>query len=101
VVDFLIETVDTDTGATVYLPATTDSAPLTAHEVDPAAWQLADCEHCDGHIQRRSPATTDQGVTDGRWRHTRNGLQRCHSSNTDDAMVGPNATPLRNPGSEA
>ena len=93
--DFYIEAVDTDTGKTVYIDATTDPAPTTAHHYDPAAWNTATCQHCDGQIIRRiSTLEPSEGITDGRWRHTRSGKTACTPEWRDNA---PHATPRKHP----
>lgn len=69
--------------------------------IDPAGYQTADCEHCDGHIMRRvTTLPTADGITDGRWRHVRNGLIWCHQEDAEGTIWSAMAKPRLNPGSE-
>ncbi len=81
----------------------TDAKPVTAHHYDPAGWNTATCEHCDGHILRRVTSLTGPAdhLTDGRWRHVNSGLIGCHHY-TNDAEVSHKlaATPRTRPESE-
>jgi hypothetical protein len=77
-----------------------DTKPVTAYHYDPAGWNTATCEHCDGHILRRATSLPgpDGHLTDGRWRHVRNGLVSCYGPH--NSTYTPIATPRTRPESE-